>query len=177
MWRSVAYADRVPSLRWIALPLVAAALLSGCSGSDSGLSTGDDVVNGLTSAGIPCLSASNAPEVDTSAKERGIAYIQCDTFGVMLITDRDKYGTVENCQGTELLDWGKADKQRVIVGPNFVITPLVTGDEDIPAFTADASSEKLISEFGGEEVSVTDWMTSQGCVRPVDLPAPSPSTS
>ncbi len=168
----------MPSLRWIALPLIAAALLSACSGtSASGWSSGADVVEGLKSAGIPCLASSGDPEVDMSAKGRGIEYVQCDTFGVMVIVNRDEYGTVENCQATEQLDWGKADKQRVIVGPNFVITPVVTGSEEIPTFPADASAEKLISAFGGEDVSVTDWMTSQGCVRPVSTTAPAQEAS
>lgn len=168
----------MPTKRVIAAALIPLGLLAGCGGtSTSDWSTGADVVAGLKSADIPCLAAAADPEVDSSAKGRGIEYIQCDKFGVMLIVDRDLYGTVENCQGTELLDWNKADEQKVIVGPNFVITPIVTGTESIPTFPPDATAEKLIDAFGGDEVSVTDWMTSQGCVRPAATTAPAPASS
>lgn len=166
------------SKRWITLTAAAVLMLAGCGGSPaSDWTSGEDVVDGLKAAGVPCLASANEPEVDRSASDRGIAFVQCDGFGVMLITDRNLYGTVENCAGTEQLDWDQADKQRVIVGENFVITPVVTGTEAIPAFPAEASAEDLIDAFGGEEVSVTDWMTQQGCVRPASTTAPAPASS
>jgi len=163
--------------RWIALTLPVLALVAACSSgssasSDSNDSTASgwtsaaDVLAGLKSADISCLASGLNPEIDASAADRGIAYIPCEKFAVMLILDQALYSDLDNCKGTELLNWDAADKQRVVVGSNFVVTPVVTGDEAIPAFPDDAPASGFVDAFGANEVSVTDWMTQQGCVRP-----------
>ena len=166
------------AIRSAVLSLAAIALLAACGSSSSssestasasapgGLNTSASVVEALASAGIPCHEDGSEPAIDTSTAAQGTEYITCESFAIMVIVDRDLYAAQNNCEGTEQLDWSAADMQHVVVGPNFVVIPVGDGTQPIPEFAENASAFDFVQGLGGTELSATDWMTQEGCVRP-----------